>query len=644
MTEKEYIKKLELVKDLMDAYYIDDDPKVSDEEYDALIRELKRYEIKHGANLSSPTQLIGPKPQSGFKKLAHKDKMWSMEDIFSKEQLLAWIKRSKYEGDFFIEPKFDGASLNLYYENGFLKSAATRGDGKVGEDVSLNARSIKGVLKKIAYKEPIEIRGEVLMLKKDFLSLNEQRASKGLKLFANPRNAASGSLRQLDSSITKERKLIFLPWGLGLNSLEFTKHHEQMDFLKELGFIRDDFVYISKDYEELLRLFKSLEAKRSEKSMMLDGMVIRLDDISSCQNLGFTVKYPRFMVAFKFKALKACTKLLDIAYQIGRSGAITPVAIMQEVELGGVRINRASLHNFDEIKRLDLKINDLVALIRSADVIPKISKVYIEKRQADAKDIIVPKLCPYCKGTLSFSGPLLYCENSLCEGRRIQELIYFVSKKAMNIEGLGKSIIKLLFKKKLLSKPLDIYSLKEEDFKNLEGFKEKKIKNILNSIKKSKNTTLSAFINALGIAHIGEVAAKELANNYQKTWYKKDYEAYLSLAGFGEEMAKSLQEFCLKNIKTIESFYELLSFENFEPKSSILENKSFVITGTLSRPRSFYIDYIQKNSGKITSSLSIKTSFLLCGAKPGQKLEKAQKLGVKILNEDDFLALFKLEN
>ena len=645
MDYKEYLEKVSLAKKYALAYYQKDEPLASDEEYDKLIRELRAFENDNKSLISSdsPNQNIGSVIQSEFKKIKHLSKMWSMEDVFNEEELIAWAKRAKCDKDFFVEPKFDGASLNLLYENGVLISGATRGDGELGEDISLNVLEIDNIPKNINYKERIEIRGEVLILKSDFDTLNEMRAKEGLSLFANPRNAASGSLRQLDTSITKQRKLKFYPWGVGEHSLHFEKHSEIMAFVRSLGFLYDDFIRICKNLDEVLSSYKELLNLRDEKAMMMDGMVVRIDDLKLCEEIGYTVKFPKFMAAFKFPAIEKTTRLLGVNLQVGRSGVVTPVAILEPVSLDGVTVKSATLHNFDEIARLDIMINDYVSVIRSGDVIPKITNVYKDRRQGLESKISRPKFCPVCSSELLDEGALIKCQNLDCEARLVNLVIHFVSKKCMNIDGLGENIADLLYKHKKISSIESIYSLKAEDFENLEGFKDKKINNLLSSIESSKDNELFRFISALGIEHIGEVAAKKIASSFGFKWIEKTKEDFENLEGFGEQMAFSLQDFLAVNKGRILHFYDILRLKNTQQniQNSPFTGKTVVITGTLSKPRDEFKIMLENMGAKISSSISSKTDFLLCGKEAGSKLSKAKDLGVRILNEEEFNSLLK---
>ncbi|MBM0636892.1 NAD-dependent DNA ligase LigA [Campylobacter sp. VicNov18] len=646
MTKEQYLEKVALANLWMRAYYEKDEPLASDEEYDALIRELRAFERENENEIAkdSPTQKVAPTIQSEFKKLSHLKPMWSMEDVFNEAELRAWVKRIKNEKNFFIEPKFDGASLNLLYEEGRLISGTTRGDGQVGEDITLNVFEINSIPKNISYKERIEIRGEVVILKEDFEKINQKRARLNQSLFANPRNAASGSLRQLDTSITRDRNLKFYPWGIGENSLNFTTHSQAMGFIRELGFLKDDFIKVCKDVDEVLKAYEELLALREKKPMMMDGMVVRVDDLGLCDELGYTVKFPKFMVAFKFPALEKTTRLIGVNLQVGRSGVVTPVAILEAVNLDGVVIRSASLHNFDEIARLDVRINDFVSVIRSGDVIPKITKVFKDRRDGLELSIMRPKLCPTCQSELLDEGTLIKCQNIDCKDRLVNSMIHFVSKKCLNIDGLGENIVELLYQNKKITTLESVFHLKSSDFEGLEGFKEKKINNLLKAIENAKECELFRFITALGIEHIGEVAAKKLSMSFGLQWHKQDFQAYMNLEGFGEQMALSLCEFTRVNRIRIDEFYKLLNLKVEKTKiqdNSAIFGKSFVITGTLSQPREEFKALIESLGGKLSASVSKKTDYVLFGQEAGSKLSKARELGVVCIDENAFNELIK---
>lgn len=641
MNHKEYLEAVETLNRWAKAYYTDDNPIASDDEYDALYHKVVEFESQN-PNLKaifSPTNRVGGEILEQFEKIAHKARMWSMEDIFSDDELLAWIERGdKRSQRFFVETKFDGASLNLTYENGVLKSAATRGDGDIGEDVTNNAKVISSIPFKIPYDGLIEIRGEVVIAKSDFEEINAKRQKDGLSLLANPRNAAAGSLRQLDSSITKSRRLKFYPWGVGANELKFSTHSDMMEFVRSLGFLRDDFVRVCNSIDEIKQAFKDLLAIRDEKPIMMDGMVVRVDDLAKCDELGFTVKFPKFMVAYKFPATQKTAKLIGIALQVGRTGVITPVGLLDGVEIDGAFVKNVTLHNFDEIERLGLMKGDFVCVIRSGDVIPKIIEVYKDRRDGTQTKIERPNSCPKCGSELLDEGVFIKCQNLSCEARVVSSIIYFASKKCMNIDGLGDAIIELLYKNSKISNITDIYRLDKSSFDGLEGFKDKKIENILNAINMSKTPPLHRFITSLGIEHIGEVAAKKIATTYMDNWLNLNQDELLSLDGFGEAMALSYLEFMRVNRSKIMELMEFVKpkYEDIKLTQNIFSSKTIVITGTLSRPRDEIKKELESFGAKVSNSISSKSDYLLSGESSGSKYDKALSLGVKIIDEKEY--------
>ncbi len=646
MDLKEYKKKVEILKSWAKAYYKDDSPIASDEEYDNLYHEILVFEEQNPqlADPDSPTKRVGMGVLESFSKAKHLSRMWSMEDVFDKEELYEWIKRVKKSADrfrFYCEPKFDGASLNIIYENGLLKQAITRGDGEIGEDVTQNVKTISSVPHKIEYDGLIEIRGEVVIKKDDFEKINAQRLENQEPLFANPRNAAAGSLRQLDSKITASRRLFFYPWGVGLNSLDFAYLSEKMKFIYNLGFLKPPKVLVSESLEDVRNLYEDLIKSRDEIEMMMDGMVVKIDDIAVQEELGYTVKNPRWMVAYKFPAIEKVTRIKDVVTQVGRTGVITPVALLEPVDIEGVVVERATLHNFDEIKRKDIKINDFVIIIRSGDVIPKVIKVLTSRRDGTQKEIQRPTECPECGSELLDEGILIKCQNLTCNARVVNSIIHFASKKCMNIEGLGDKIVELLYNEGLLKSVEDLYFLKAEDLLKLEGFKEKKVQNLLNSIENSKRKELYRFINALGIEHIGEVASKKIAEHFGKGWIEASLEEIMGLDGFGKEMAESFVEFVEVNrdkIVKLISIIEPKIPKKKEIKDSSFTGKTVVITGKLSSPREKIKELLENHGAKVTNSVSKKTDFLICGEDAGSKLAKAEKLGVKVMSEEEFFS------
>jgi len=642
MTHQEYLAKIELANAWARAYYVDDAPLASDEEYDKLYHEILQYEQENPlfSDESSPTKRVGGMVLEGFNKASHKARMWSMEDVFDESDLDAWIERVKKVKEnftFYCEPKFDGASMNLIYDKGVLQQAITRGDGSVGEDVTQNVKTIGSIPLRIDYQELIEIRGEVVIKKADFETLNLERLQHNEPLFANPRNAAAGSLRQLDTSITAKRKLMFYPWGIGVNTLPQSFLSQKMSFVYSLGFLQPPRIVVTQSVEDVHTLYAELIATRDEIEMMMDGMVVKIDDVSLQEELGYTVKYPKWMVAFKFPAIEKVTKLKDITLQVGRTGVVTPVAEVEAVNIEGVIVERATLHNFDEIERKDIRIGDSVIIIRSGDVIPKIIKVLEERRVGDE---IMPKRpldCPVCGGELLDEGALIKCQNLSCDARVVGAMIHFASKKALNIDGLGDKIVEQLYEQKLVLHVKDLYALSLEQLLSLEGFKEKKALNLLEAIEKSKGVSLEKFINALGIEHIGEVAAKKIARAFGLEWLEASYEQIIALEGFGEEMAKSLVEFI--HVNKYET-YELMAVivpvaSKLEITQSVFTGKTVVLTGSMRKPRDEMKEMLEKLGAKVSGSVSKKTDFVIFGEEAGSKLDKAIELGVKTLSESE---------
>ena len=643
MTKEEYEKNIEKLISWAKAYYVDDEPIASDEEYDKLARECLEFENnnKNLINPNSPNRRVGGAILKGFKKANHLSRMWSQEDVFNDKELEDWIKRASKVGEnleFFCQPKFDGASLNLIYENGILKQAITRGDGEVGEDVTQNAMTIQSIPLEISEKSLIEIRGEVVIKKSDFETINIERLKKSEVTFANPRNAAAGSLRQLDSSITSKRKLFFNAWGVGQNSLNFEKTSQMMDYIFSLGFVKTPMQTLVKNIDDIKKLYENMIKKRDTFPMLLDGMVIKIDDITTQQDLGFTQKFPRWSCAYKFPAVEKTTKLKDIILQVGRTGVVTPVAIVEPVLIEGANVERATLHNFDEIQRLDLKIGDEIIIIRSGDVIPKITKVLKDRRDGNEKEILKPTICPDCSSELLIEDIMIKCQNLDCPSRVVNSIIYFASKNCLNIDGLGDKIVELLVNEKKIFDILDLYSLKYEDLENLEGFKEKKINNLLNAIENSKNSELHRVLTALGIEHIGEVASKSICSKFGLNLVDISFEDLISIDGIGEQMANSFLEFFRVNREFVLKLFYILKPKvtiKEEAKDNIFKNKTVVVTGTMSKSRDEIKIFLENLGAKVSSSVSKKTDFLIYGEDAGSKYDKAIELGVKILSEDE---------
>ena len=643
MTQNEYKEKVEKLITWAKAYYVYDNPLASDEEYDKLARECLAYEQENPtlAHLNSPNKRVGGYVLEGFEKASHLSRMWSQEDVFNTTELEDWIKRAHKVNtnlEFYCEPKFDGASLNLIYENGILKQAISRGDGTVGEDVTNNVKTIHSIPLQIEEESLIEIRGEIVIKKADFEKINKQRANSGEQLFANPRNAAAGSLRQLDPNITAKRKLFFNVWGIGENSLEHKNLSDKMNYIYSLGFEKPPLQKVCKDTKEIEELYHKIITSRDSIEMMLDGMVIKIDDIETQEELGYTVKFPRWSCAYKFPAVEKTTKINEIILQVGRTGVITPVAIVEPTLIDGSTVSRATLHNFDEIHRLDLRINDEVIIIKSGDIIPKITKVFTQRRDGSETPISRPTSCPECQSELLDEGTLIKCQNLDCPARVVNSIIYFASKNCMNIDGLGNKIVETLVKEKKIYDILDLYSLKYEDLKDLEGFKEKKINNLLNAIENTKTSSLHRVINALGIEHIGEVASKQICLEFGLNVVSIDYDSLVNLDGIGEQMANSFCEFMRVNEELVAKLIATINptvEKRIEVSENIFKGKTVVITGTMSVSRGEIKKQLEALGAKVSSSVSKKTDYVIYGEDAGSKYDKAIDLNVKTINEEE---------
>lgn len=641
MINSVYQESVERLKAWAYAYYVEDNPIATDEEYDRLYHEVMAYEMAHPSETleDSPTQRVGGVIRDVFNKAAHIKRMWSMEDVFSTEEVQEWDERVNRRVEvysYFCEPKFDGASMNLLYEHGKLVRAITRGDGVIGEDVTENVRTIRSVPLSIGYQGRIEIRGEVVIRKRDFEVINQERMEAGEQVFANPRNAAAGSLRQLDSSITAKRRLVFYPWGLGENSLTQSKLSEKMELIYTEGFLRPPYVKVCEGIEEIEAFYQLLISKRDEIPMMMDGMVVKVDEVAKQEDLGYTVKVPKWMCAYKFPAVEKVTKVNAITIQVGRTGVLTPVAEVDPVSVEGAMVARATLHNFDEIERKGLKIGDSVILIRSGDVIPKITKVLSDRRDGSELDITRPTACPTCGSEVLDEGTLIKCQNVECPSRVLNAMIHFAKKGCMNIDGLGAGVVEILFSQGKISDILSLYHLKFEDMEGMEGFKQKRIQNILDAIEASKGNALYRLINAMGIEHIGEVASKALALEFGLGIVDAKFEALVAIDGIGEEMANSLlefmrvnREFVLKLFDTVQPLVE----EKVEVEENLFKDKRVVLTGTMSVSRGEIKVLLEGLGAKVSGSVSGKTDYLIYGEDAGSKYDKAVKLGVETLTE-----------
>ena len=560
---------------------------------------------------------------------------------FDADGLEKWLEKT-YRLDrnvtFYCEPKYDGASLNLIYEDGLLKEGITRGNGVEGELITQNVKTIRSIPLTIAHKGLIEIRGEVVIFKDEFEKINKERIKNGESPFANPRNAAAGSLRQLDPKITAARNLVFLPYGIGVNDLDQKLLSERMEYIYDLGFRKPPLRALAQGYDEIEAVYEQMKRERESYPMMLDGMVVKVNEIAAQIDMGYTVKVPRWAVAYKFPAVEKITTIKDIVLQVGRTGAVTPVAVVEPTDIDGVVVERATLHNFDEIERMDIRIGDKVIILRSGDVIPKIVKVLIQERSGNEVKVERPKYCPVCGSELLQEEVLIKCQNLECEARVVNSIIYFASKPCLNIDGLGVKIVEQLFNAGLVKSVVDLFVLTMQDLLKLEGFKEKKAQNLLNSIAAVKGSELWRFINALGIEHIGEVASKMIAEAFGLAYKEATKDALITIDGIGDEMAESYLEFMRVNLATVTKLQELIDptapQKREEAKENPLKGKTVVLTGTMSESRGKIKEMLESLGAKVSGSVSKKTDFLIYGEDAGSKYDKAVKLGVATLTEE----------
>ncbi|WP_373070451.1 NAD-dependent DNA ligase LigA [Sulfurimonas sp.] len=643
MNNQEYKEAVEKLNLYAYHYYVLDEPITTDEVYDQLYHQVLDYETNNPTEKlsNSPTLRVGDVVSEKFVKAKHLSRMWSLEDIFNAEDLEAWLKKT-YKLDenisFYCEPKYDGASLNLIYENGELIQGITRGDGEEGEDITVNVKTIRSVPLSIDYQGRIEIRGEVVIFKDDFEKINEDRMKNNEAVFANPRNAAAGSLRQLDSSITASRNLVFLPYGIGENTLEQKLLSERMNFIYSLGFKKPPQSALCQGFDDIEKIYEVMKDERDDYAMMLDGMVIKVNEISSQIDMGYTVKNPRWAVAYKFPAVEKITTLKEIKLQVGRSGAVTPVAVVEPTDIDGVIVERATLHNFDEIDRKDIRLGDKVIILRSGDVIPKIIKVLEHERSGNEQKFERPTQCPVCGSELLQEEVLVKCQNLTCEARVVNSIIYFASKPCLNIDGLGNKIVEALFNAGLVNNVIDLFSLTFEQLMALESFKEKKSQNLLDALEGAKGCEYWRFINSLGIEHIGEVASKTLSDAFGFGFIDATKEDIIACDGIGDEMAESVLEFVRVNRDTIQELQDILKplepVKKAEAEDNPFKGKTAVLTGTMSQPRPLIKEMLENLGAKVSGSVSKKTDFLIYGEDAGSKYDKAMSLGVECLTED----------
>ena len=644
-------------------YYALDDPEITDKAYDQLLRELQRLEAEHPQLLTpdSPTRRVGAEPLDAFAEVLHPVPMLSLDNAFSEQEFADFDQRVRKrleladEMDYVVEPKLDGLAISLLYEDGLLVRGATRGDGRLGEDVTQNIRTIPTVPLRLSgsgYPERLEVRGEIFMPKTGFNRLNERARQRGEKSFANPRNAAAGSLRQLDSKIAAGRPLAIYCYGFGqVEGGELGKSHsESMALLAGWG------LRISPELERVSGItacrdyYQQMIKRRDELDYDIDGVVYKVDDLQQQQYLGFVSRAPRWAIAWKFPAQEEMTRLQGVDFQVGRTGALTPVARLQPVAVAGVIVSNATLHNMDEIQRKDVRIGDTVIVRRAGDVIPEVVRSVASKRPAEAQEIILPLICPECESEVIRleNEVVARCSGGLfCPAQRKEAIKHFASRKAMDIEGLGDKLIDQLVDQELIHTPADLFSLSLEQLTGLERMAEKSAQNLLDALEKSQQTTLPRFLYALGIREVGEATARSLAIHFADLQHlqQADLDTLQRVPDVGPVVAEHIIAFFRQphNLEVIEA---LLAagihwpvIEQVTADQQPLAGKVFVLTGSLSRPRSVIKEQLQALGAKVAGSVSKKSDYVVAGADAGSKLAKAEKLGIEILDEDKLEAL-----
>ena len=637
-------------------YYNNDAPEISDMEYDKLLRELEDLEKQFPEYKSekSPTMHVGGKASAKFSEVIHKVPMQSLQDVFSKEELVEFDNRIKAslneDYEYVVELKIDGLSVSLEYENSVLKIGSTRGSGTEGENVTENLRTIKDVPEKLNETvASLEVRGEVYMSTEVFNKLNEIQEIYGEKLFANPRNAAAGSLRQLDSKVTEKRELSMFVFNIqNVVGAEFETHLETLEYMNKMGFKVVPYYKVIKDINDVYERILEIGELRGNLPFEIDGVVIKLNSLKQREKLGSTEKTPRWAVAYKFPAEEKETKLLDINIQVGRTGVLTPNAVLEPVRLAGTTVRKATLHNIDNILSKDIRIGDIVVVRKAGDIIPEVVSSVKEKRQQELPVYKMPEFCPACnhKTVRIEDEAATRCINSSCPAQLLRTIIHFASREAMEIDGMGPSVVNALIENGLIKSFADLYYIKKEDIKDLERMGDKSAENIINAINKSKENDLSKLLFGLGIRFIGAKSAKLLADSLKNidNIISADYDELIKIDEIGDKMAESIIDFFKddNNLMLVEKLKQ--AGVNMQSKSIIIDerflNKTFVLTGTLpTLKRDEATKIIESFGGKTSSSVSKKTDFVLAGEEAGSKLVKANELGIKIISEDEFLKM-----
>lgn len=653
----------ELVKIINEAdynYHTLDNPTISDQEYDKYIRELFDLEKEYPEFVreDSPTQRVGSKVLDSFNKITHKIPMMSLSNVFNEEEVRSFDERIKKENivpEYVCELKIDGLSVSLIYEKGKLVSAATRGDGVVGEDITENVKTIKTIPLKINEEIDIEVRGEIYMSKKVFENINRIREEQGKPLLQNPRNAAAGSIRQLDSKVAAQRKLDSFIYHLP-NPTEYgiKTHEDALKFMEKLGFKVNPNNRVCNNIDEVMEFINYQTTNRNHLPYEIDGIVIKVNNLNDQKELGFTAKYPKWATAYKFPAHEVLTKLTDIIFTVGRTGQVTPNAVLEPVQVQGSTIKRATLHNENYVIEHDIKIGDIVSIIKAGDVIPAVLGPKIERRTGEEKEFKMITKCPICDSYLvkNEDEADYFCKNEHCPARKIESLIHFVSRDAMNADGLGESIIEDLYNLKYIRTISDIYDLSKykKSIMELEGYGEKSVNNMLEAIENTKKNSLEKLLFGLGIRQVGSKTAKILAKHYLNidNLINTTKEELSNIRDIGDIIADSIINY-FKDEKNINEINKLKEYgvnmtylgQNESSNNPNIYGKTFVITGTLSVPRDEIKENIEINGGNVTSSVSKKTDVVIVGSDPGSKYTKAQELGITIWNEEDYNKAFE---
>ena len=635
-------------------YYALDNPSLSDQEYDDKYNELLRLEEKYPElkRDDSPTNRVGGEAIDKFNKVTHNTPMLSFDDIFNSEEIEMFderIKKTIKNPEYTLEPKMDGLSGSLIYENGVLVRAATRGDGVTGEDITINVKTIKSVPLHLSKKIDIEVRGEIYMSKLSFDKANIERRSNGEKEFANPRNAAAGSVRQLDSKITAKRDLDFMAYFIpNPEKYNIKTQSESLEFLRELGFKTNyELNKLAHDANEIEKYIEDLGSKRESLPYDIDGVVIKVNSLTDEEELGITSRVPRWGIAYKFPAVEVLTKLNDIVFTVGRTGKITPNAYFDTVHVDGSLVSKATLHNSDYCIEKDIRVGDIISIRKAGDVIPEVVEVKFDRRDKDLEPFKMIDKCPICNTELIRKDANHFCPNEKCPARNIEKLEHYASRDAMNFDGFGERIIEDFYNMGYINDFSDFYDLGKykDELMTLEGFGEKSINNLLEAIENSKNNSLERLIYALGIRYVGKKTAKIFAYMFNDldTFMASDYETLKNINEIGEIIAKSVVDYFSDedNIKEINKLRNLgINFKylgnKIDNSNEKISGKTFVITGTLSKSRDYYKEILESLGGNVTGSVTKKTDYVLLGENPGSKYDKAKELNITIISEDDF--------